>query len=473
MSRPRGSEELMMQHGREIVVRLVALLRSQRLYGARNEAVRQIASEITRLVGELLEGGGELELTLRRDSIFVAGVRVREGAVASSSYHRLIDILRKARVVAFRLEDTATPEDVEELTRLLADTADGRRTPDELRAETNLRTARRVQVELGESEEDLSQDLDAERVARRVYLNSIGVLKSVFHELRSRDRISARRVKRVVQEMIQSLDANPEFLLHLTSLKNYDEYTFNHSANVSVLAIALGRHVGLNRRQLYQVGQAGMLHDLGKTCLSKDLLNKPGKLTPSERARVEQHAVDGFLEISRQLGISEDTLPVALAAYEHHVNEDGSGYPGFEAPRRKQLLSRIVSIVDRYDAMTSARVYRARPIPPPKTLAIMYHQQIAHHDRTLLRYFMNLVGFYPLGSAVRLSDASVAVVVGGDQSPELRHFPQVKLLLEADGRPASGHVLDLAARAKDAEPLRIEEVLDASAYGIETMDYLL
>lgn len=473
MSRDRRVEERTVHLGRELVIRFVALLRSLRLYGPGNEAVRQLGSEITGLVGEILEGGVDLDVSVKQDSIFVAGVRVREGAVASSSYHRFIDILRTTKVASFRVDEEATPADVEHLARLVAEAAEGRRTPEELRNELAMRTSRRIEVKLGDAEEELPEDLDAERVARRIYLNSIGVIKSVFHEVRSQDRISARRVKRVVQEMIESLDANPGYLMNLTSLKNYDEYTFNHSANVSVLAIAFGKHVGLARKQLYQLGQAGMLHDLGKICLAKELLNKPGRLTPVERARLEQHAVDGFLEITGRLGVSDGTIGVALGAYEHHVNEDGSGYPHFATARRKQLLSRLVSIVDRYDAMTSARVYRSNPIPPPKTLAIMYHQQGSHHDRVLLRFFMNLVGFYPLGTAVRLSDGAVGVVVGGADHAELRHFPTVQLLLDPDGSPASGTVLDLAATAKEREPIRVEEVLDAAQYGVEVMDYLL
>ena len=137
------------------------------------------------------------------------------------------------------------------------------------------------------------------------------------------------------------------------------------------------------------------------------------------------------------------------------------------------LLSRIISIVDRYDAMTSSRVYRKQPIPPHKALAIMFHSQQSQHDKGILRYFMNMMGIFPLGTVVRLSDDSLGVVVGCPREPKLRHFPIVKLVLEGDGGAASGEKLDLSATAKDSEPMRVEEIVDAGECGIEVMDYIL
>jgi HD-GYP domain-containing protein (c-di-GMP phosphodiesterase class II) len=315
--------------------------------------------------------------------------------------------------------------------------------------------------------------MNAKEMAQRIYLRTIGVVKGVFHELDTRNRISARRVKRAVQQMIESLDSNPDYLLNLSTLKNYDEYTFNHSVNVSVLAIALGRHMGLSRRDLYTIGQAGMLHDLGKLCVPKAILNKPGRLLPEEREIVGQHPIDGFVSIASQLGTSANTLDVALAAYEHHLNDDGTGYPSGADAYRKGFFSRIISIVDRYDAMTSARVYRGEPFSPPKALAILHHSHAAHHDPLMLRFFLNLMGYYPLGTAVLLTDRSVAVVVRAARDPELRHLPVVRLILDEDGTPASDITIDLAATAKDSEPLGVMRVISAGDYGIEPMDYIL
>jgi len=461
----------MLERGRELISLWMGVLRGVRLYDSGNDAIRGAAAKILEHVGALLEGAAELEMRVRHDSIFIAGERIREGAMASTSYHAFIDVLRRSGVTALRISDEATPAEIEDLARLLYETSQGERPRKKLRDELTVRGVVNVGVDFEDGDEELPEDLSQEQVARRVYLRSIAVVKNVFQSMRGDGRINSRMVKRVVQQMIEAVDDG--HLLQLTSLKNYDEYTFNHSVNVSVMGIAFGRHVGLDRRQLYVLGQAGMLHDLGKLCVPRSVLNKPGRLTPEERAVIETHPVEGFVSIASRVGVLDETIPVALAAFQHHANQDGTGYPPAALESTTGILSRMVAIVDRYDAMTSARVYRREPISPWKTLAIMYHRQSGQHDAALLSSFMNMLGSFPLGTTVRLSDGTIGIVLGGHPDPELRHLPHVRLILDSDGRPANNQVLDLAAFAKDPEPLTIVETVDPRAFGIEMMDYLL
>ena len=149
---------------------------------------------------------------------------------------------------AFSLQDEVEPPEVELFARLLRDLSEGRGSSSDLTRELGVRGVSHIRIQPTAEDEALPEELSAEQIAKRVYLRSIDVVKGVFHELRTADRISARRVKRVVQGMIDSLENDPSALTNLTRLKNYDEYTFNHSVNVSVLAIALGRHIGLDRQ---------------------------------------------------------------------------------------------------------------------------------------------------------------------------------------------------------------------------------
>jgi HD-GYP domain-containing protein (c-di-GMP phosphodiesterase class II) len=451
----------------------MALLRAVRLYESRNEAIEKLGEKIREKVGQIQDGSGEVEMAVRHDSIFISGERIRESAIGSSLYYGFIDLLRAARLRGLKIDEAVNDSELEFFARLLLQVSGGERSTEEMVSELKIRASTHIEVDLLDEEEELINEVDQERVAKQIYLRSIGVVKGVFDSLRKTDRVNSRRIKRVVQQMIESLNFNPENLLNLTSLKNYDEYTFNHSVNVSVLGIALGRHIGLTRQQVYLVGQAGMLHDLGKLCVPKQILNKAGRLTPEERKAIQSHSIDGFVTAASQLGVSEASIDIALATYEHHMNIDGSGYPTVPEAGAMGLLSRIVAIVDRYDAMTSSRVYREKPIPPHKALAIMFHSQQSHHDKGMLRYFINMMGIFPLGTVVRLSDDSLGVVVGCPREPQLRHFPTVKMILEPDGRPASGKKLDLTATAKDPEPMCVEEIVDAGEYGIEIMDYIL
>lgn len=461
-----------LQRGRELIVLWNAVFKGVHLYERGNDTVAAQCERIREASMVVLEAEDQVEITSRRDSIFLNGLRIRESAFTSGGHQRLIRILRAAHVGAFSILDDVTRDQVEQFARLLAAAASGDGDPSALTRELAARGFTNFKIVAAEDAEELTDELAPEQMAKHVYMRAIDVAKTVFLEARSSDRISARRVKRAVAGMIESLEHDPAALMKLTSLKNYDEYTFNHSVNVSVFAINLGRHVGLRRQQLYTLGQAGMLHDIGKLCIPKGILNKPGRLVPEERQIIESHPLQGFLSIASKVGTSAETIDLALVALEHHVNSDGTGYPAVQATRPKNLLSRIISIVDRYDAMTSDRVYRPA-LQPQKALAIMYNSQRSHHDEALLKYFMNLMGYYPLGTTVRLSDGSVGIVTGGSRRPECRSLPTVRIILDAAGKATNDYTIDLAAEVDKEKSLRVAETVDPKPYGIEVMDYIL
>jgi HD-GYP domain-containing protein (c-di-GMP phosphodiesterase class II) len=462
-----------LERARDLISLWTGLFKSLHLYDWEHDAVQSFAERVLDKICDVRDGEGELDLTVRSDSIFIDGVRIRESTSTGSSYHQLATLLQRAQVASFRVHPEADPQEIQLFAHLLCTLSEGLLDREELVREMKTRGATHVELSFCDGEEDLPHEGDQDRLQQRIYLRSVGVLKGVFHEAHTSDRINSRRVKRVVQEMIDTLEHKSSRMLGLTAIKNYDEYTFNHSVNVAVVAMALARSVGLSRQQLYIVGQAGLLHDLGKLCVPREILNKPGRLTPEERAQIRVHPVEGFFSIATRQGVSSDTISIALGAYEHHLNLDGTGYPETAQRRPIGLLSRILAIVDRYDAMTSARVYRSAPISPSKALSILFHSHHARLDQVVLRYFMNLMGYYPLGAVVRLSDDSVAIIIGGAPDETLRRLPTVKLVLDGDGRPGSGETIDLAAEAKGDDPLQVVETLNAADYGIEPMDYIV
>ena len=382
-----------------------------RLYDWRHSGVEAAAERMRDVISKLAEEGSNLDFSVREDSIYIDGARVKESGSASLAFHKLAKLIRAASVKSCQIDPDGPVQDIQLLGHLLLAVSEGRSTANELVDELTVRGAAGIEVIFVEPKDETPKLLEGKELQRRVYVGAIAALKGVFHESQSKNRINARRVKRVVQQMMESVESDAAYALNLTSIKNHDEYTFNHSVNVGVLAIALGRGVGLSRRQLFVLGQAGMLHDLGKLCIPRELLLKPGRLTPEERKVIQTHPGEGFFAIASKQGVTSETIAVALGAYEHHLNLDNSGYPEAAVVRPIGLLSRIVAIVDRYDAMTSARVYRKQPILPPKALSILCHTQERSVDQVLLRYFMNMLGQYPLGTLVRLSDNSVGIVV--------------------------------------------------------------
>lgn len=467
---PDELERRQLKLGRELVARWTGLFKALSLYDWRHSAVGAAAERVLAVVEELGEGS-PVELAVRQDLIFLDGARLREGGATATAFQRLIGLLRAARIRSVSTDSRCAPLDLQFFGHLLLAVQQRGMEPGELLRELRIRSGDALRVTIDDEVEEDVALLEGRELQKRVYTYSIGVLKAVFHETREKDRMNSRRVKRVVQQMMESVEYDSGYALSLTSVKNYDEYTFNHSVNVGVLAIALGRAIGLPRQQLYIVGQAGMLHDLGKLCVSKEILNKPGPLTPEERAVIQLHPSEGFLSIASNQGVTGDTIGVALGAYEHHLNADGSGYPPRAMARPPTLLSRVVAIVDRYDAMTSIRVYH-NGMTPPRALGLMHHRWRDQVDQTLLRYFMNMLGTFPLGTLVRLSNASVAIVVGEGSIAEHRHLPTVRLILDEHGRETRPELVDLSLGIKEPDPLRIVETLRPAELGIEVMDYL-
>jgi putative nucleotidyltransferase with HDIG domain len=159
----------------------------------------------------------------------------------------------------------------------------------------------------------------------------------------------------VVRSLSLAMHAGQAMVLPLLQLKEFDQYTTTHSMNVSVLTMALGEFLGLGPPTVRAFGLAGLLHDLGKTKIPQEILTKPGKLTPMERAVVEAHPADGARMI---LEGKEPMDLAAVVAYEHHRCHDGSGYPSLHYPRDVQQASRLVHVCDVYDALRTRRPYR-------------------------------------------------------------------------------------------------------------------
>jgi HD-GYP domain-containing protein (c-di-GMP phosphodiesterase class II) len=159
----------------------------------------------------------------------------------------------------------------------------------------------------------------------------------------------------VVQSLSLAMSGGQAMVLPLLQLKEFDQYTTTHAINVAVLSMGLGEFLGLGPATVRAFGLSGLLHDLGKIKVPEEILNKPGKLTPEERAVVERHPVEG----ARLILEGKDPLDLAAAvAYEHHLHVDGRGYPALRYPRQALQASRLIHVCDVYDALRTKRPYR-------------------------------------------------------------------------------------------------------------------
>lgn len=303
--------------------------------------------------------------------------------------------------------------------------------------------------------------------AKLVYAAAKNVIEEAMLDVRMGHDINMDAVNQVVSEMADSVLRNPDALTSLSRLKHFDEYTFFHSVNTSLLALSLGRNLGIDDALLHQLGVGTLLHDIGKTKVPLEILNKPGKYEAHEFEIMKQHVMRGAEVLSGTTGLTDTYLKPAL---EHHERVDGTGYP---YQRQKSELSQfgmMAAVVDIYDAITSDRCYH-KAKPPHEALQFLYLiSQKGHLEHTLVQRFIQVVGVYPVGSVVRLNTGEVAVVSRINRLTPLE--PEV-IVVKGAGNAIVSHpeTIDLA-RIEGPMRRSIVAVADPVSTGINPGVYL-
>ena len=243
--------------------------------------------------------------------------------------------------------------------------------------------------------------------ARQVYQAAKTVIQEAMDDTRLGRAINVDAVRTVVADMTDSVFRNPDALSSLSRLKRFDEYTFYHSVNTSLLAMSVGKSLGFDRSMLHLAGVGTLLHDIGKTKIPLELLNKPGRFEAHEMELMKQHVLRGVEVLASTTGLGDSYVQPAL---EHHERVNGAGYPHRRAQKDISQFGLITAIVDIYDAMTSDRCYH-KGQPAHQALQFLYRLSLEGHlDPTLVQRFIQIVGVYPVGSVVELNTGETAIV---------------------------------------------------------------
>jgi putative nucleotidyltransferase with HDIG domain len=425
--------------GRALATNLAVFWKTTKLYDTRNVAYTQALSGLMDSLAALLalEPGG-FSLQIVSDSLYVNDLRLRVDVVGQASHQYLVDEFSRRALAGIRFSPGV---DSQEMIRYTNAFLDWPETAGDTAAaiEQFERTLHAQEVihlwpvrELSVTPENDQDDSQSQRiVARRSFLRAMHATKSAMLGARQGRRVDLRQAKRAVQSIVDLILSEELSLLGLTTLKDYDEYTYQHCVNVAILAITMGNRLGLSKQQLSQVGVAGLFHDIGKVRVPNAVLQKPGKLSAEEWAVMKTHPIEGVKIITKLHGVSSLSMRAMVTAYEHHLNIDLSGYPRVQRRRGQNLFSRVVAICDCYDAMTAHRSYQKDPFTPYEALHYMTTQLADRFDSSLLKVFIRTVGIYPPGTVVRLNTGELALVVF--PSTEDLTAPVVKLLRDAEG----------------------------------------
>ena len=263
---------------------------------------------------------------------------------------------------------------------------------------------------------------------RKLYSNAVAAAEAAWESAAAEGIPDLPAALQTVEGLADAVTQNRTALVALTAMRNYDNYTFTHMVNVSILTMGQAQALGIEGRLLREFGLSALMHDIGKVRTPHEILNKPGKLTDEEFTIMRRHPVDGA-EILRRT--PEMPILAPVVAFEHHLRIDGTGYP--ERARRDSLNlgTMLCSVADVYDAMRSNRAYQSA-FPSDRVLEVLRREDGAQFDRHLVRRFVQLLGIYPPGNLVRLESTEVAVVVRVHAPDPYR--PRVKVIVDGQGR---------------------------------------
>jgi putative nucleotidyltransferase with HDIG domain len=261
----------------------------------------------------------------------------------------------------------------------------------------------------------------------RIYSDAASVAGSIWDSAQTEGTPDATMARTMIDGLAQVVAENRTALVALTALKNYDNYTFTHMVNVSILTMGQARALGIDGDRLREFGLAALMHDIGKVRTPLEILNKTDALTDAEFDIIRRHTIDGA-EILRRTPDVPTLAPIV--AFEHHLRVDGSGYPKGVSRDALNIGTMLCSIADVYDAMRSQRHYQ-QAFPTDRILAVLKAQDGRQFDQHLIRRFVQLIGIYPAGNAVRLNTGEVAVVLNVHAPDPYR--PRVRVVVDSDG----------------------------------------
>jgi len=474
----QGGEGYVRIMGRNLIYALYGALRNIRMYPVENAVVQKALDELTAVAEEIRAAEGELEFRVSGEFLFVNATRLRLDLDNYQTFSYLLGQFRACGAGVLRLHAKPASRDwTVLLSYLLAPQGDA---PAD-RYEALLRRLEAAGITAFElsppvaSEDDEKFRTQSKEAAKRTYAQSVAATKDVMNSVRMGQSPNLKKIKRVVQGIVDHILSDEASLIGLTTIRDYDDYTFTHSVNVCIFAVALARRLGLSRLQLYDIGLAALFHDIGKQRVPIAVLNKADLLSDEEWRQVSSHPWMGVLALFQLKEQQEFPYRSMMVAYEHHMKRDVTGYPRGLRTKAIGFFSKIVAVADGFDAATSRRAYQTEPMNPAAVLAEMRDSARRGMDPVIVKAFVNLLGIYPVGTFVVLDTFELAIVHSANPIAEMVSRPMVLIVSDDLGNVKHpGDMVDLAEKDEHGNFRRtIIKTADPERYGIRVGDYFI
>ena len=232
-------------------------------------------------------------------------------------------------------------------------------------------------------------------------------MENVFTDVKFGKKIILTEISKELDGLIVEIIQNNNILGRIRQLEEKDDYTFNHSLNVSMLATMIGKWLNYSDKDIKQLALSGLFHDIGKLKISDNIINKPGKLTDREEEIMKKHPIYSFNIISETIGISKN---VSIAVLHHHEREDGGGYPQGIKGDKIHEYAKIIAICDTYDALTSDREYQNKT-SPFYAAEILEEQSFGILNPRITRLFLDRIAEFYVGCKVLLSNGEEGRII--------------------------------------------------------------
>jgi putative nucleotidyltransferase with HDIG domain len=446
------SERHIRRLGPSLVHYLFSASKTVQVHDLNNRATHRVLSELMGVIEELTKIEGRVSLRVSTDLLLINEVRLAVDPQNFGPFLYLIEEMKKRDVEGI---DFIPGVQVEEMGAFLKcffreTAAEGtfQRLSDEFAraAVSHIRLTQWVEREKHFTDQP-RQKQEIREESNQVFFRTTLIVGEVLKGIEQRRAIQVQKAERLTQQMVDIIQADESILVGLTSIKKFDEYTFAHSVNVCILSMLIADRLRFYKSDIARLGVAALLHDIGKTHVPQAILNKPGKLIDQEWELMKYHTFFGVKELSRIKSLRDvgDGLFVAL---QHHVLYDMNGYPQRPSGWNLRLFSRIVTVADYFDAMTTPRVYQP-PFTPDRALRFILQKSGEFFDPFIAKVFIHAMGIYPIGTVVELDSGEKAVVVRQNESKRFIHRPIVTLL-----GSESGETIDLTEKDEGGKRFR-------------------
>ncbi len=451
-----------------LVSLLFILLKTARFVDANNSTYLTQSSKFYVVFRRLVDKYGKISIKIIDGRVFVRDKIIKFNSDGLVNATAILDNWRQIGVGGITLDDSLDNRQLDKFIYLIAKgsgtTADRESVVQRL-SDLGIEGISLLGIEQKTEKKLLSEEKRKliRRTARVTFFKSISVVQDAMVCAAQDKEIDITKARRVVHSMIDQISGNESYMLQLTSIRDFDDHTYAHSSNVCVYSLTMGVRLGFDKLRLSQLGMAALFHDIGKVRLPGDLIRKPDAFNENDWIQMQRHPELGVKTILRNLKFDDYSARAARASFEHHINDDFTGYPVLREKVPTNLFSKIIAISDTFDALTSGRVYIKKAIPTDEVLRKMMYQMTVKFDAFLLKMFVNIIGIYPAGTLVLLSSEELAMVTQNNQDNLSR--PQVKIIGDRSGPKKEFTSIDLSQAEHTG--IGIQKIIDPGKHNID------